>query len=240
MEMPSWSSALEKESLAKRQQKLPSLNRVRPFAIKLLAWYENNGREFSWRRKGIGLYEVVITELLLQRTRAETVAKFISSFLEGYPDWECLAEKSVQELEFDLQPIGLQRRRADSLSLLAKTIVIQYGGELPQLDEELASLPAVGQYIFCAIKLYRDNDPQPLLDASMARLVERFFGPRSMADIRYDPYLQQLCRKILTTGPPRELNWAMLDFATAVCTGNKPACSDCLLLRNCRKTGVGL
>ena len=41
-----------------------------------------------------------------------------------------------------------------------------------------------------AILLVCHEQPEPLLDSNMARVIERVFGPRKLADIRYDPYLQ--------------------------------------------------
>ena len=47
------------------------------FQDKLLSWFKNNGRHyFAWRQKNLTAYEIVIAEILLQRTKAETVEKF--------------------------------------------------------------------------------------------------------------------------------------------------------------------
>lgn len=39
--------------------------------------------------------------------------------------------------------------------------------------------------------------PEPLVDVNMVRVLERFFGPRKLADIRYDSYLQTLARQVV-------------------------------------------
>ena len=71
------------------------------------------------------------------------------------------------------------------------------------------------------------------MDVNMARLIERFFGPRDLADIRFDRYLQDLSRKILSSGPARELNWGMLDFAAIVCRARNPLHKDCPFAGDC-------
>ncbi len=69
--------------------------------------------------------------------------------------------------------------------------------QLPSTRDELQALPGVGQYIASALLTVCFGRREPLLDENMARVLERFFGPRHLADIRFDPYLQQLSRMVL-------------------------------------------
>jgi len=64
-------------------------------------------------------------------------------------------------------------------------------------------------------------------------VLERFFGSRKMADIRYDPYLQDLAKKIVQLKKAKEINWAILDFATLICQPRNPLCEKCPLCINC-------
>ncbi|MFM7022382.1 MAG: hypothetical protein ACKOXB_05350 [Flavobacteriales bacterium] len=87
----------------------------------------------------------------------------------------------------------------------------------------------MGQYISNAVELVVYNKPSPLIDVNMARVLERFFGPRKMADIRYDPYLQELAYKVVNHKNAKEVNWAILDFAALVCrfqSAGKRICKD--------------
>lgn len=205
---------------------------VRRFRSKLMAWYERHGRRFEWRRDGrLSEYEIVITESLLQRTRAETVARFVGAFLKEFPSWNELAMASPARLEAYLRPIGLWRRRADTLLRLAAA-VRDLGG-LPATRESLERLPGVGQYIANAIMLMRDKRAEPLLDVNMARVLERFFGPRQMADIRYDPYLQSLSRRVVRSKQSHLVSWAILDLAAAACVSAIPRCEICPLSTDC-------
>lgn len=46
----------------------------------LLTWFDANGRDLPWRRSSASDFEQICVEVLLQRTRAETVAKFYPVF----------------------------------------------------------------------------------------------------------------------------------------------------------------
>ena len=202
------------------------------FRQRLLAWYANNGRNFPWRRKSASKYRLVISELLLQRTRAETVADFFDTFIGQYPSWKKLAEAKESEIGEVIQPIGLWRRRAPTLKQLA-IVMSKRNGRFPRIRAEVEALPGVGQYIANAILILCHDEAQPLLDANMARVLERVFGPRKLADIRYDPYLQELALKVVQCKEAKEMNWAILDLAASKCLARKPRCNTCPLEPMC-------
>jgi A/G-specific adenine glycosylase len=202
------------------------------FQRQLLAWYAAHGRQFSWRNPGASAFYRILAELLLQRTKAESADRALMGLTQAFGTWEALAKASEKKLQHYLKPLGLWRRRIPALKQFAAEMH-KRGGVFPQSREELETIPAVGQYIANAIMLFVHNDPQPLLDVNMARLLERFFGPRKLADLRDDPYLQDLARAILVRSNPLLINWAVLDFAALVCRARQPRCSTCPLARQC-------
>ncbi len=200
---------------------------------KLRTWFREHGRPFPWRRPGHSLFEAVLAEVLLQRTRVETVASFFDVFVARFPTWEAIGQANEQEIGELLKPIGLWRRRAASLAALSRTMV-ERGGIFPGTREEIESLPGVGQYIANAILMFAFGKAEPLLDVNMARVLERVFGPRQLVDIRYDPYLQGVSRAVIFGKHASELNWAFLDLAAKICTTSSPKCDFCPIARWCR------
>lgn len=199
------------------------------FQRRLLAWYAENGRDLPWRRGSTSKYKLVVSEILLQRTRAETVAAFFNAFFIQYPSWKKLAGADEAEIGQVIRPLGLWRRRALTLKRLA-TVMAKRNGRFPRIRAEIEEiLPGVGQYIANAIFLFCHGEPQPLLDSNMARVLERVFGPRKLSDIRYDPYLQALAFEIVQCEEAKKLNWAILDLAASKCLPRKPRCNTCPL-----------
>ena len=78
------------------------------------------------------------------------------------------------------------------------------------------------------------KQPSPLIDVNMSRLLERYFGKRKMADIRYDPYLQKLSYEIVNHQRAKDINWAILDFAALICKASNPKCKSCILVKYCK------
>jgi len=206
---------------------------IQLFRKTLIRWYEAFGRQFPWRRPRAPRFHQVVSEVLLQRTRAETVAAFWPTFLSRFPAWSSLATASTGEVETLLKPIGLSAQRAPRLKALATAIAAR-SGRFPATRDELEALPGVGQYIANAVFLFCHDKPHPLVDVNMARVLERFFGPRKLADIRYDPYLQQLAHAVVAGKISHKLNWAILDLAATVCKLRAPLCDKCPLSALCR------
>lgn len=202
------------------------------FQSTLLTWFDQHARDFIWRQKSAKPYVRIVSEVLLQRTKAETVDKYFSSFLKRYPSWQALADASEGELVDALKPIGLHRQRGRRLYLLAQELVRR--GGFPARRTDVEDLPQMGQYITNAYELFVLRKPSPLLDVNMARVLERFFGGRKLKDIRHDRHLQQLAKRVVAIDTPVEMNWAVLDFAALVCKARNPRCHDCPLAEDCK------
>lgn len=192
----------------------------------LLNWFRENQRNFPWRRTEASQYEKIVSEVLLQRTKAETVAKFFPPFIAKYPTWERLGAATLEELQTDLKPLGLQNQRGQRLSHLAQEMRRRQG-EFPASRDIVEEFSMMGQYIANAFELFILGKPKPLLDVNMTRFLERQFEPRRKADIRRDPFLQELAHQIVYHLAAKEINWAILDFAALICTVRNPKCEQC-------------
>lgn len=206
--------------------------RIGKFREVIREWYLTNKRQFPWRKNNLGIYGVTISEVLLQRTQAETVREFYPRFIKRYQSWKKIAIDSKRNLKKFIKPIGLSDQKSLLLHALAKEIS-GHRKFSKATREQLEALPGVGQYVASAILCICQGMREPLLDVNMARVLERFFGPRKLADIRYDPYLQNLARSVLPRKSVKEFNWAILDFAALVCRARVPKCSECVLSKEC-------
>ena len=215
-----------------RSEKL-RLSRLRD---ELLIWYSDNGRHLPWRSPSANVFERVCVEVLLQRTRAETVARVYPVFFTRFTSWNDIASTSIEELEEHFRPIGLWKRRARSMQALAR-YAVERDGFFPTETTELAKAPGVGQYIQNAILLFQHGEARPLLDVNMARVIERFIRPRRLADIRHDPWLQAAAHWLVRGEHAIKINWAVLDFGSAVCKASGPKCVSCSLFSRCNSKG---
>ena len=183
-----------------------------------------NIRSLPWRRSDRRPYELVVAEVLLQQTRAEQVADVIDSIIKRCADWPDLLAISIADLERLLRPLGLQRRRAVALHNLAR-VVVEHG--VPKSSAALEKLPGIGQYMARAIAAQLYQEVVAPIDTNIARILERVFGPRDLADIRYDPKLQRLALSLTPSDNPDGYLIALLDFAAIICRSQVPKCQEC-------------
>lgn len=212
------------------KQRPPEQSKILWFQRRLASWFTDNKRDFVWRASSQP-YLLCVSEILLQQTAANRVAEVIIPFIERFPDWETLAVADITEVQELIFPLGIHRRRASTLVALAEELV--KAGSMPTTRDGLERLPGIGQYIASVLLVTLQHRREPFLDVNMARVIERFFGPREMADIRCDPYLQILARKVVNVEDALSANWMILDFAALVCMKNRPRCSTCLLAPRC-------
>jgi len=211
----------------------PSIVALVPwFRETVLEWFGQRGRTFPWRDANRTPYEVVVAEVLLQRTTATNIAKIYPAFIKQYPTWASLAQAELEDLQVALKPAGLWQQKALVFQALARAMDLQ-GGVVPSSRLELESLAGVGQYIASAVLTTLYNQAEPFIDVNMSRVLERFFDPRKLADIRDDPYLQTLARQVVKSDKSILVNWAIIDFAALVCKPNHPLCQICPLQSKC-------
>lgn len=214
--------------LRESKNPLPLSEEIEWFRERVLEWAKENGRDFPWRHTD-DEYRIVVTEILLQQTTAAAVAKLYDTFYERFPTWQALAGAPSEDLRATIAVLGLGTQRTKRLKQLAAW-VSEHAWHLPRTRDELEDIPGIGQYVASALLAISYGEPEPLLDVNMARVLERYFGVRELADIRDDPWLQGVSRRL---APSVQSSWAILDFASAVCASAAPTCSLCVVRDHC-------
>ena len=208
-----------------------SQEKIQWFGDRLLAWAEQNLRNYPWR-KTKNPYFILVAEFLLQRTDADTVVPVYETFLTRYPTLDKLATAPVDEIATLLQPLGLFFR-AKRLSDTARIIIEKYGGKIPESETELLKLPGIGKYTARAILSQVFNQPLAIMDTNVARIIERFFG---IEGGRVKSRCKILWNAAETIAPATQIghwNLTLLDFGALICTARNPKCLICPLSPRC-------
>lgn len=204
------------------------------FVTKLIDWGRKNRRDFPWRKES-DAFRILIAEVLLQRSRANTVAPVYAQLFEQWPDSATLASVAISELQDVIRPLGLTHR-AKTVITLARAI--EERGGVPDTTEELMSLPGVGRYIASATASAAFGSHEPLVDGVSNRVYDRFFGLSSSTNSQHvasnrDKGIWRFVEGLTSKGEMTELNWAALDLAATVCMPRKPRHHSCPLNRWC-------
>jgi len=207
-------------------------NKDKTFVKELLKWYETNKREFPWRNENLTPFQILLAELMLQKTNATQVEKIYLDFIEKYPNPLSISGLEESSLSNLLKPLGLYNRRARDLKKLAE-IIINDNNTIPKNKKELLELPGVGDYITNALLCFAFNNKVPIIDANVGRVMKRVYSfPVKSAPSR-DKKLTERMKEIIPEKDFKSFNYAILDFAALTCLPRNPRCDECPLNELC-------
>jgi A/G-specific adenine glycosylase len=208
-------------------------------AVPLLAWYDQHARRLPWRGS-IDPYFVLVSEVMLQQTRVETVIPYFDCWMQRFPTLAVLAEAQLQEVLAAWEGLGYYSR-ARNLHQTAQMVMSVFNGQIPADLPSLRRLPGVGRYTAGAIASIAFRQPAPTLDGNIRRVLSRVFNvsedARSPAGERR---LWSLAAEQLPSERPGDYNQALMDLGALICTPQNPACPTCPLASVCQAYSLGV
>ena len=144
---------------------------------KILNWYDNNKRDLPWRKKVSRTqkeYFTLVSEFMLQQTQVKTVIPYFENFISKIPDLKSLSRVRDAKLMKCWEGLGYYSR-ARNLKKSAKQIINEFKGQLPKNEDDLKSLPGIGDYTSKAIMAIAFNKKIIPLDGNVERILKRVF-----------------------------------------------------------------
>ncbi len=204
----------------------------------LLNWFARSARDLPWRRDRTP-YRVWVAEVMLQQTRAETVAPYYERFIARFPTLEALAQAPLEDVLKVWEGLGYYAR-ARLLHAAAQKVMREYGGRLPDTRPELERLPGIGPYIAGAVASIAFGRPEVALDANARRVLARLWavpGDPQQAAVRQR--LEECAGALLPPDRPGPFNEALMELGATVCTPRRPRCDACPLADACMAHRAG-
>lgn len=204
------------------------------FVQHLLNWYSINKRDLPWR-KTKNPYYIWISEIIFQQTRIEQGLLYYENFIKHFPDVITLSRASLDNILSVWKGLGYYRR-AVNLHIAAKQIVEQYNKELPRTFNEWLKIKGVGSYTAAAIASITTGEKCVAIDGNVMRLVSRLLMlkyPKNSKSLKLaiENFLRpQVEADNIDMG---DVNQAMMDFASLMCTPKKPQCNKCIFNNYC-------
>src|SRR5208282_5376629 len=155
----------------KSESRKPNSNRLVPA---LLDWFSANARDLPWRRTR-DPYAIWVSEIMLQQTQVKTVMPYWKRWMRELPTIKAVADASPDKIHKLWEGLGYYTR-ARNLQKAAQQIVARHGGRFPQNFDDVLALPGIGRYTAGAICSIAFNQPVPILDGNVIRVLTRIFG----------------------------------------------------------------
>jgi endonuclease III len=190
---------------------------------------------FDLRDRGYGTpFEQLVGSLISGRTRDETTVEVcLRLFAEARTpdDFVALPEDRLVAL---LMGATFPEPKARDLKVIARQIIDEHGGKVPDSLAELTAFRGVGPKIAALTLAVGFGRPAVAVDVHVHRITNRWGYVATTSPERTMLALEKLL-------PERywiEINERLVPFGKFVCTAMRPKCSTCLLLSMCRQIGV--
>jgi A/G-specific adenine glycosylase len=203
------------------------------FRSDLLAWYDLNKRDLPWRATN-DPYKIWLSEIMLQQTRVDQATPYYHRFVQHFPTVHDLAAAEQQEVLKVWEGLGYYSR-ARNLHQAAKTVVEEFGGELPGNWEDIKKLKGIGPYTAAAVLSIAFEQPHAVVDGNVIRVLARYYGIEE--DIRKSGtknLIQEYADELISEERPGDFNQAVMELGATVCTPASPDCTACPLSSHCR------
>ncbi len=202
-----------------------------PFQHKLIEWFGKNRRALPWRKK-YGAYEVWVSEIMLQQTQMDTVLPYFDRWMKALPSLEALANAEEKHVLKLWEGLGYYSR-ARNIHQSAKLLMEKHGGRFPQDFESILALKGVGRYTAGAIASIAFNQPKPIVDGNVLRVLSRIYVLKEPIDGNIENFWK-LQESLIPKKNPRDFNQGLMELGALICTPQNPACAVCPLRSFCK------
>ncbi len=180
-------------------------------------------------------FELAVATILSAQCTDERVNRVTPSLFERFPDARSLAQARSEELEELIHSTGFFRSKAKSLIGMARGLVKEHGGEVPQSMEALTRLPGIGRKTANVILGNAFGiDEGVVVDTHVKRLSGRLgFTTESLPD-----KIEQDLMKLFPQDRWTPLSHLLILHGRRVCVARKPKCPECAVAHLCPSSTV--
>ncbi len=229
----------------------------------MLDWFAAHARDLPWRRTR-DPYAIWVSEIMLQQTQVKTVIPFWNRWLRELPTIEAAAQAPSEKIHKLWEGLGYYTR-VRNLQKAAQQIVksgkrkAESGNsvcEFPEKFEEVLALPGIGRYTAGAICSIAFNQPTPILDGNVIRVLTRIFGiAENPKEKTTNARLWKIAEELVTHAKTQRrkennsslrafaslrednscsfLNQSLMELGALVCTPRNPQCLICPVKKLC-------
>lgn len=184
-----------------------------------------------WTANGLSAtpFHTLVSTCLSTMTVTTRVVKACVPLYEKISTFEDLAAMDDDELRRIIKPVAHYNRKTDLIKRMARKILDEHDGEIPQTREELTKLPGVGRKVADIMMNFEFSEDSIAVDTHVLRVLNRLgivntTSSDKAADI------------INTETPPRFKRHAhewLIQHGMKICVSRRPKCDDCRLTQHC-------
>lgn len=199
--------------------------------IKVIDWFEHNMLVAETELHYDNPFHLLIAVILSAQCTDKRVNMVTPALFEAFPTAEVLAASSPDFVYEYIKSISYPNNKAKNLVGMARKVVNDFNGKIPDTLEELESIPGVGRKTANVMLIVAFNKPAMPVDTHVFRVANRI----GLTDNSKNP--AQTEKELIKYIPTRYLSlahhWLIL-HGRYVCLARKPKCEECGLVGFCK------
>lgn len=170
-------------------------------------------------------FQLLTATILSAQATDISVNKATPLLFKKYPSPEALAEAEIPDIEECVRTIGLYRSKAKNLQGMARKLITEFGGSVPESMSDLVSLPGVGRKTANVVRSVALGLPGLPVDTHVSRLVSRLEITQETDPVKIEKEISPM----LPSSERGEFSLRVILHGRRVCFARKPNCNECIL-----------
>lgn len=176
-------------------------------------------------------YELVIAVALSAQCTDKRVNVITPALFKAYPDAKTLANADIEDIKALINSCSFFNNKAKNLLAMAKTVVEEFGGEIPMNEKDLQKLAGVGQKTANVVMIEYTGANLMAVDTHVFRVSHRLGLSDDKTAIATEATLVKKFKNDL-----HALHQGMVLFGRYICKAKNPKCDECFLTDMCKTT----
>lgn len=173
--------------------------------------------------------DTLLGVLLSARARDAQVLKIFPAFKKRFPTFASLVASSPREIEKSISTIGLYKSKARAIHGLARILMEEYDGKVPDRMEDLIRLPGVGRKTAnCVLSCVFGHDTI-CVDTHVFRIAHRLGWSKARTPERVEADLERITPAKWRSA----INRSFVRFGREICVPRTPKCAICPVRKSC-------
>ena len=198
---------------------------------KIEAQIEGEAHLDELARKKQDPFKILISTILSARTRDANTRIATEKLFAKFSTPKTIAEANLDEIELLIKSSGFYKVKAARIKDVSRILVEKYNSNVPDIYEELMSLPGVGSKTANCVLVYAFKVPAIPVDTHVHRISNRLGWVKTKTPLKTEVALKNSIPKELWL----KLNRLFVRFGQQICVSIKPKCESCSINNICPK-----
>ena len=175
-------------------------------------------------------YELIVAVILSAQCTDKRVNLITPEFYKSFPTTEILAQATIEDIYEHIKSCSYPNNKAKNLLGMAKTLISEFNGVIPEDIDEMQKLPGVGRKTANVMASVAFNKPAMAVDTHVFRVSERIGLTKGSKNPLQTE--MQLIKYFPEEIIPKAHHWLIL-HGRYVCKARRPECEHCFLTEVC-------